>query len=466
MSHGEGLGQPHGASAAALGFYISLLTSPCMWLPGKELSPWKWVAQLCPTLCHPTDCGVHGILQARALEWVAPFSRGASQPRDQTQVSYIAGGFFTSWAPRAAGRGKFFHFRQPLNIWVSSSPSPVSLPRQPATGPLGRCQEESLPRGTWGRVLPPGRPASSSAEGSLLWAGFLAEAGERTVRFYWGTFSHLLGLCSSVDCVYTVAHLGRCAQSLGRVQLLVTLWTSALQAPLSMEFSWQEYWSGLGFLLWGIFPTQRSLLHLLHWKLGSLPLSRLRRTSHQCGCRDKLYSWSPSLSGSGPLAALLTCHSFHLASLVLGSHYSCLYWLRGIMASPTISRGLQRMGFPGGSEGKASACSAGDLGFIPGWGRSPGGGSGTQSSVLAREVPWTEEPGGLQSTGSQRAGHDWATNTHRERALNFVLKVFLAATRHPVPGKALVFLGSHGTELSSVFSRLRECARHCRCWAF
>ena len=42
---------------------------------------------------------VHGILQARMQEWVAfPFSRGSSQPRDQTQVSHIAGGFFTSWA--------------------------------------------------------------------------------------------------------------------------------------------------------------------------------------------------------------------------------------------------------------------------------------------------------------------------------------------------------------------------------
>ena len=47
------------------------------------------------------DCIVHGILQARILEWVAfPFSRGSSQPRDQTQVSHIAGGFFTSWATR------------------------------------------------------------------------------------------------------------------------------------------------------------------------------------------------------------------------------------------------------------------------------------------------------------------------------------------------------------------------------
>ena len=45
----------------------------------------------------PMDYTVHGILQARILQWVAiPFSRGSSQPRDQTQVSHIAGGFFTS----------------------------------------------------------------------------------------------------------------------------------------------------------------------------------------------------------------------------------------------------------------------------------------------------------------------------------------------------------------------------------
>ena len=52
-------------------------------------------------LCEPTDYTVHGILQARILKWVAvPFSRGSSQPKDQTQVSHIAGGFFTSWGTR------------------------------------------------------------------------------------------------------------------------------------------------------------------------------------------------------------------------------------------------------------------------------------------------------------------------------------------------------------------------------
>ena len=53
------------------------------------------VTHLCLTLCNPMDYTVHGILQARILEWVAfPFSRGSSQPRDQTQISLIAGRFF------------------------------------------------------------------------------------------------------------------------------------------------------------------------------------------------------------------------------------------------------------------------------------------------------------------------------------------------------------------------------------
>ena len=63
------------------------------------------------------------------------------------------------------------------------------------------------------------------------------------------------------------------------------------------------------------------------------------------------------------------------------------------------------MGFPGDSEVKASACNVGDLGSIPGSGRSPGEdplekGMATHSSILAWRIPWTEEPGGLQSKGS------------------------------------------------------------------
>ena len=100
---------------------ISVLTiwwCPCVWW-----WPWWWwwpwfkkclyhppseVAQSCPTLWDPVDCSppgssVHGILQARILEQIAiSFSRRSSQPRDQTQVSCIAGRRFILWATREA----------------------------------------------------------------------------------------------------------------------------------------------------------------------------------------------------------------------------------------------------------------------------------------------------------------------------------------------------------------------------
>ena len=62
--------------------------------------------------------------------------------------------------------------------------------------------------------------------------------------------------------------------------------------------------------------------------------------------------------------------------------------------------------FPSGSDGKESACNARDLGSIPGLGRSPEDGTATQSVFLPGESPWTEEPGGLKSMGSQRVEHD------------------------------------------------------------
>ena len=61
--------------------------------------------------------------------------------------------------------------------------------------------------------------------------------------------------------------------------------------------------------------------------------------------------------------------------------------------------------FPGGSDDKQSACHAGDLGSIPGLGRSPGEGTATHCSILAWRIPWIEEPVRLQSMGSQRAGN-------------------------------------------------------------
>ena len=67
------------------------------------------------------------------------------------------------------------------------------------------------------------------------------------------------------------------------------------------------------------------------------------------------------------------------------------------------------MGFPGGSDGKESACKVGDPGSILGQ-EDPLEKTLTHSSILAWRIPGTEEPGGLQSMGSQKVRHDGVTN--------------------------------------------------------
>ena len=86
--------------------FIFMLSLLFLQLPCE--SKWSEVTQSCPTLCNPMDCSLpgsslHGILQARVLKWVASsFSRGSSQPRDQTPVSRIPGRYFNLWATREA----------------------------------------------------------------------------------------------------------------------------------------------------------------------------------------------------------------------------------------------------------------------------------------------------------------------------------------------------------------------------
>ena len=75
----------------------------------SSLSNIMLVTQSCPTFCNTTDCSppgssIHGVFQARVLEWVTmSVSRGSSQRRDQTWVSYIASRFFTIWATQTFG---------------------------------------------------------------------------------------------------------------------------------------------------------------------------------------------------------------------------------------------------------------------------------------------------------------------------------------------------------------------------
>ena len=84
------------------------------------------VAQSCLTLCNPMNCSlpgssVHGIFQTRVLEWVAiSFSRGSSQPRDQTRVSLTAGRRFTVWATREAPECSTKSQRSQINKYIFS----------------------------------------------------------------------------------------------------------------------------------------------------------------------------------------------------------------------------------------------------------------------------------------------------------------------------------------------------------
>ena len=124
-------------------------------------------------------------------------------------------------------------------------------------------------------------------------------------------------------------------------------------------------------------------------------------------------------------------------------------------------------GAPGGSDCEEPACSAGGPGSIPGWGRSPGGGKGylvaqtvrnppgvrearvpslgredppeegmvTHCSILAWRIPWTEEPGGPQSMGSQRVRHDF-THTHTHTHTHTCAHPSVAETRLPTGAPA------------------------------
>ena len=118
--------------------YLSMLKCIFVNLKWSEV---KWseviVSQSCLTLCDPMDL-VHGILQARILEWVAfPFSRGSSQSRDRTQISHLQGWFFTSWATR-----------KPKN---TGSPSPGDLPDPGIEPGSSALQADSLPTELWGK---------------------------------------------------------------------------------------------------------------------------------------------------------------------------------------------------------------------------------------------------------------------------------------------------------------------------
>ena len=98
---------------------------------------------------------------------------------------------------------------------------------------------------------------------------------------------------------------------------------------------------------------------------------------------------------------------------------------------------LHRLGFPGGSDGKETACNAGDMDSIPGSERSPGEGMALHSSIIAWRIPWTEQSGELQSVGLQRVGH----------TEELILKC-LSGAEQPLCHVGLIYMFGYGSHIS------------------
>ena len=158
-------------------------------------------------------------------------------------------------------------------------------------------------------------------------------------------------------------------KSLSRVQLLVTPWTTAYQALLSMGFSRQEYWSGV--------PSPSP---------SSSPYSFLKEQLHLFKDRSILFlTLTITIS-------FLSCQMNNTRNIIGRDYEYC--WASQValvLKNPPTNAADRR-----------------DVGSIPGSGKSHGGGMATHSSILAWRIPWTEEPGGLQSMGLQIVGHDWS----------------------------------------------------------
>ena len=99
--------------------------------------------------------------------------------------------------------------------------------------------------------------------------------------------------------------------------------------------------------------------------------------------------------------------------------YTAAHTQKGPNWIQNFSQADRPKGSSGGSDGNDSACIAQDLGSIPGSGRSLEKEMATHSSILAWEIPWTEEPDGLQSMGSQKSRTQLKQLTGHARVTNY-----------------------------------------------
>ena len=243
------------------------------------------VAQLCLTLCDPVDCSppgssVHGILQARIVERVAiSFSRGSSWPRDRTQVSRIAGRCFNLWATREAHtmvligpkRGKFnlkskwlLGLRKELKVerrekyLISQLPVVLFYPfstKKPEQSFKNVYQPLSLMDLDEKILMNLGEKVFSKilTIGSVTAAAKLLQSCPTLCYPIDGssTASPVPGILQARTLEWVAisfSNVGKWkvkVKLLSHVRLFTTPWTAAYQAPPSMGFSRQEYWSGV-----------------------------------------------------------------------------------------------------------------------------------------------------------------------------------------------------------------------------
>ena len=212
-------------------------------------------------------------------------------------------------------------------------------------------------------------------------------------------------------------------KSLSRVRLFGTPWTAAYQAPPSIGFSRQEYWSGVplpspileadrpkfGSWLNPVFPGGSDSKAFAYnvGDLGSIPGSgRFPGGGHgnpaQCSCLENPHG-QRSLVGTvhGVTKSQTRVSDFTLLCSPWKPYY---HW-------------KWEEGFPGGAGGKESACPCWRCSSIPGWRRSPGVGNSNplQDSCLEKN-PWREEPGRLQSMQPQSWTwlSGWAHTAHKQ----------------------------------------------------
>jgi len=258
-----------------------------------------------------------GISQARILDWVAmPSSRGSSQSRVQTQVSRIAGGFFTVWATREAhmiGPRSYlrqswvwnlvFHTLSPSwcysikNLWIVLHPSMQ----------WGRGKREPHLQET-AKSTP--APSCALKMNQTRWCKLVCHLSM--------AFLLTRKLIKKIVC---------CTQSLSCVQLLATPWTVALQAPLAIEFSRQEYWGRLPFpppgdLAWVFFISCIGRWIFYHWATWEAQLKN-RNTTVKKLQSSSFSPRSQSYFKSFYILARVRCESVNTFAVIKGtlSHY-------------------------------------------------------------------------------------------------------------------------------------------------